>query len=192
MAFHLIGTLDPASWNRVKRDGWKRFGQGRCDKHRLALKQVQRIMERRSRMQRTLLAIAFVAGLAVLSLPAQAQTGSGTERIYCPIPEDGVWVNPDAAPKEISRVEVESRCENEQVFVRARAFTSCIPRDCKWGWTKGELRSDGAVRVLLIGFLSSKDMTLKAFGDLLDVRVVNILNDLSEPNETKVYNLRRK
>ncbi|MTI04260.1 serine/threonine protein kinase [Roseibium denhamense] len=108
------------------------------------------------------------------------------------MPEDGVWENPDAAPKEISRIEIESRCENERVFTRVRAFTSCIPRDCKWGWTSAELRSDGAVQVILIGFLSSKQMTLKAFGDLLDTRVINITNDLSQPNVEKIYNLQRK
>ena len=114
------------------------------------------------------------------------------QRIYCPIPEDGIWINKSAQPKEISRVEVESRCENEQVYVRARAFTSCSPRDCKWGWTKGELRSDGAVEVLLVGFLSSKKLTLKTFGDLLDVREATVLNDLSKPRVVKVYNLEKR
>ncbi|WP_428648454.1 serine/threonine protein kinase [Roseibium sp.] len=132
-----------------------------------------------------LLILAF--GLLLLSAAP-----SLAERIYCPIPEDGVWVNADAEPKEISRVEVESRCENEQVFVRVRAFTSCVPRDCKWGWTDAQLRSDGAVEVLLIGFLNSKQLTLKGFGDLLDVQVINIVNDLSEPKREKTYNLKRE
>ena len=131
--------------------------------------------------------LVLAAGLLLLSLiPAQAQ------RIYCPLPEDGIWVNADAKPKEISRIEVESKCENEQVQVRVRAFTSCIPRDCKWGWTKAELRSDGAIQVVLIGFLSSKKITLRAFGSLLDAHVVNVVNDLSEPQTKKTYNLNRK
>lgn len=133
-----------------------------------------------------LLFLAVISFLLLSSVPSQAQ------RIYCPLPEDGVWVNPDAKPKEISRIEVESKCENEQVFVRVRAFTSCIPRDCKWGWTKGELRSDGAIDVLLVGFLSSKQITLKAFGNLLDTHVINVVNDLSEPRTEKTYNLNRK
>ena len=131
--------------------------------------------------------LLLAAGFLLLSAaPSLAQ------RIYCPIPEDGVWVNPDAKPKEISRVEVESRCEDDQVHVRVRAFTSCIPRDCKWGWTKAEMRSDGVIQVLLIGFLSSKQISLKAFGDLLDTRVINIVNDLSEPRTDQTYNLQRK
>ncbi len=114
------------------------------------------------------------------------------QRVYCPLPEDGVWVNLDAGAKEISRVEVESRCVDEQVHVRVRAFTSCSPRDCKWGWTDAELRSDGAIQVLLIGFLSSKQITLKAFGDMLDTHVINVVNDLSEPRREITYNLKRK
>lgn len=120
--------------------------------------------------------------------PSQVQA----QRIYCPLPEDGTWINSEAKPKQISRVEVQSRCENEQVFVRARAFTSCIPRDCKWGWTQGELRSDGAIMVLLTGFFSSKQLTMKAFGDVLDVKVTDITNDASQPVEDEVYNLQRK
>jgi len=133
--------------------------------------------------------IFLAAGLLLLSLvPSSAQE----ERVYCPLPEDGVWINPEAEPKEISRVEVQSRCLDEQVLVRVRAFTSCIPRDCKWGWTDAERRSDGAIEVLLIGFLTSKQLTVRAFGDMLDVHVINIVNDLSEPNREFTYNLTRK
>ncbi len=130
--------------------------------------------------------VVLAAGLFFLCVAPSA-----AQRIYCPLPEHGAWVNPDAAPKELSRIEVETRCENEQVFIRVRAFTSCIPRDCKWGWTKAERRSDGAIKVLLIGFLSSKQITLKRFGDLLDVKVINITNDLSQPNRDKIYNLQK-
>jgi hypothetical protein len=132
------------------------------------------------------LILIATALLLLFTAPSLAQ------RIYCPLPEDGIWVNPDAAPKEISRVEVESRCVDDQVHVRVRAFTACIPRDCKWGWTRAERRSDGAIQVLLIGFLSSKQITLRAFGDLLDTHVVNVVNDLSEPRTEKTYNLQRE
>ena len=77
------------------------------------------------------------------------------------------------------------------MHVRVRAFTSCVPRDCKWGWTQGELDSTGRIKVLLIGFLSSKQLSLKAFSDLLDVQVISIVNDLSEPHVETVYNLER-
>ncbi|TYC49460.1 serine/threonine protein kinase [Rhodobacterales bacterium] len=131
--------------------------------------------------------VLLTVGLLLMS----AVSASAAERIYCPLPEDGVWVNRQAKPKEISRIEVESRCENETVHVRVRAFTSCVPRDCKWGWTKGELDSTGRIKVLLIGFLSSKQLSLKAFSDLIDVQVISIVNDLSEPHVETVYNLER-
>ncbi|POF34075.1 serine/threonine protein kinase [Roseibium marinum] len=132
--------------------------------------------------------IILAAGLLLLSSAASL----AQERVYCPLPEDGIWINKDAEPKQISRVEIESRCQDEQVHVRARAFTSCIPRDCKWGWTEAGRRSDGAIQVLLIGFLSSKQLTMKVFGDMLDVHVINITNDLSQPRIEKTYNLTRK
>ncbi|CTQ54561.1 hypothetical protein LP7551_03095 [Roseibium album] len=119
-------------------------------------------------------------------------TSSFAQRIYCPLPEDGTWVNAEAKPKEISRIEVESKCENNQVRIRLRAFTSCIPRDCKWGWTDASMRSDGVIQVLLVGFLSSKQIKVKAFGDLLDAHVINVSNDASSPRTDKTYNLQRK
>ncbi|PVB61361.1 serine/threonine protein kinase [Labrenzia sp. 011] len=132
--------------------------------------------------------IVLAAGFLLLSAVASL----AQQRVYCPLPEDGIWVNKDAAPKQISRVEVESRCLDDQVHVRVRAFTACIPRDCKWGWTQAERRSDGAIQVLLIGFLSSKQLTLKVFGDMLDVHVISIVNDLSEPRREETFNLTRK
>lgn len=54
------------------------------------------------------------------------------------------------------------------------------------------MRSDGAIQVLLIGFLSSKQLTLRAFGELLDVHVINVVNDLSEPRTETTYNLQRE
>ncbi len=133
--------------------------------------------------------LAFLLFVFLLTLPLAAQA---QERIYCPLPEDGNWINPDPAPKEISRIEVESECINNSVNVRVRAFTACIPRDCKWGWTRAERRSDGAIKVLLVGFLSSKQLTLKSFRDFLDARVVDIKNEDGSITLRKTYNLQRK
>lgn len=112
-------------------------------------------------------------------------------RVYCPLPEDGIWVNPSAQPKEISRIEVETRCLDDQVHARMRAFTKCVPRDCKWGWTNAELRDGGGLRVLLVGFLSSKQISVRSFGDLLDALVIDISYDASIPSSEKTYNLQR-
>jgi len=128
--------------------------------------------------------LPFISALFLFGASAEA-------RIYCPLPEHGIWVNPDAAPKELIRLEVETKCQDDQVFARIRAFTKCTPRDCKWGWTKAELRDDGGLRVLLIGFLSSKIIDVRKIGENLDAFVTNITNDGSQPERLKSYSLKR-
>lgn len=151
-------------------------------------------------MRHSLFAIVGLIAAVSVSLPpssVHAQSSNqlpaqDTPRIYCPLPEDGIWVNPEAEPKELTRLEIETRCENNQVHARIRAYTSCIPRDCKWGWTKAELREGGGLRVLLVGFLSAKLVEVRAFGEMLDAYVTNIAHDPKIPDQTKSYNLRRK
>ncbi len=72
---------------------------------------------------------------AFLISAAQAQS-------YCEVRkaemmELGIWENPQAQLKDLSRLEIEGDCVEGRLFVRARAFTSCSPRDCKWGWLTG-------------------------------------------------------
>ena len=128
------------------------------------------------------LALLLFPLLIGLANPADA-------RVYCPLPEDGIWINPNPAPKEISRIEVETKCADDQVHARIRAFTSCIPRDCKWGWTAAEEAPGGGLRVLLIGFLSSKVITVRRFGDMLDTHVLSFYYDRTIDREEETYNL---
>ncbi|MTI44591.1 hypothetical protein JM93_02457 [Roseibium hamelinense] len=128
---------------------------------------------------------ALFAVVVWSAMPAEA-------RVYCPLPEDGVWVNPDAEAKEITRIEVETTCIDDTVQARIRAFTSCIPRDCKWGWTKAEMREGGGFRVELIGFLGAKVISVRSFGDILDTHVIDIAHDPEIPMRETTFNLRRK
>ncbi|MBO6756510.1 MAG: serine/threonine protein kinase [Roseibium sp.] len=129
----------------------------------------------------------FIVFFVVLGWLAPAEA-----RIYCPLPEDGIWINPDATAKEITRIEIETTCIDEQVQARMRAFTKCIPRDCKWGWTPAELRDGGGFRVLLVGFLSSKELRVRAFRDVLDVQMLETPHDPARPDKREVYNLQRR
>ncbi|WP_417688444.1 serine/threonine protein kinase [Roseibium sp.] len=113
-------------------------------------------------------------------------------RIYCPLPEHGIWVNGQAKPKELSRLEIETKCVNDQVHARIRAFTKCSPRDCKWGWTKAELRDGGGLNVLLVGFLGVKNIDVRGFGDRLDAFVTDIKHDPQFPDTIQSYTLTRK
>ena len=128
----------------------------------------------------------FLLLSCLLFIPAQAQ-----DRIYCPIPEDGIWVNKSAKAKEITRIEIESKCVDNDVQMRLRAFTKCSPRDCKWGWQKAEFREYGGIRSYLIGFLSTKAVFARAMNGLLDVRLIEIPHDHNEDQKQESYTLTR-
>lgn len=129
---------------------------------------------------------ALILFLALILTGLASPSGA---QIYCPLPEDGIWVNPDAGAKEITRIEIESRCHDGRVDSRIRAFTSCIPRDCKWGWTRAELRDGGGLQVVLLGFLSRKVIRVRRFGDILDAHVLSIPYDRTQPRDEQTYNL---
>lgn len=136
------------------------------------------------------LAVAYLAAFLMLfAFPAQSQEQT---RVYCPLPEHGTWVNEKAAPKEITRLEIQTKCVDNTVQVRVRAFTKCIPRDCKWGWTDGVAWPGGGVRVVLVGFFGSKQFDLRAVGDRMDAYVTNALHDPTRQETVKSYILRRK
>lgn len=106
--------------------------------------------------------------------PAFAQSGT---RTYCPLPEDGIWVDRKAKMQELTRLEVESRCIDDRVEIRARAYMRCNPRDCKWGWTEATLRPGGGVNVRLLGFYGARIIDIRAFGDQVEAYVTAMPHD---------------
>ncbi|NVK33037.1 MAG: hypothetical protein HWE23_01075 [Rhodobacteraceae bacterium] len=113
-------------------------------------------------------------------------------RIYCPLPEQGTWINKSAKPKELSRLEIETRCRDDRVFARIRAYTKCIPRDCKWGWTDAAMRSEGkGLEVLLRGFYLSKFISVTANGDQISAYVSNDYHDEKMQDTVKNFILYR-
>lgn len=121
-----------------------------------------------------LLIKAALLGLALLLAaisPAGVALAQPKTPIYCPLPEDGIWVDKKAKMQELTRLEVESRCIDGRVEIRARAFMRCDPRDCKWGWTQAELREGSGVRVRLSGFFGARIIEMRAFGDKIETYV---------------------
>lgn len=106
--------------------------------------------------------------------PALAQS---TGRVYCPLPEDGIWIDRKAKRQELTRLEVESRCVDDKVEIRARAFMRCSPSDCKWGWTEATLRPGGGVNVRLLGFYGARIIDIRAFGDQVEAYVTAMPHD---------------
>ncbi|EFO32826.1 putative serine/threonine kinase protein [Roseibium sp. TrichSKD4] len=128
----------------------------------------------------------FAVLLFFLMAPAKAEG-----RIYCPLPEDGIWINENAKAKQISRIEIETKCVDDTVQARMRAFTKCIPRDCKWGWNKAELRDYGGLRSDLMGFLTAKVLFVRNFQGYLDVRLIEVPHDPNLPQSEESYTLTR-
>lgn len=122
------------------------------------------------------LAVCLVAG-SVKPWGGNAALAQSAGRIYCPLPEDGIWVDRKAKRQELTRLEVESRCVDDKVEIRARAFMRCSPSDCKWGWTEATLRPGGGVNVRLLGFYGARIIDIRAFGDKVEAYVTAMPHD---------------
>lgn len=89
----------------------------------------------------------------------------------CRVPETGHWRNPEAATKQIHRIEVASHCERGVIVVKARAFTKCAPRDCKWGWTDAIRTDNGRLTADFPGFFGARRVEMISMGDRMEVLV---------------------
>lgn len=89
----------------------------------------------------------------------------------CRIPETGLWLNPNATTKQIHRIEIASHCERGRIVVKARAFTKCSPRDCKWGWTEAFRSDNGRLNADFTGFFGSRRIEMIPMGDRMEVLV---------------------
>lgn len=110
---------------------------------------------------------ALVLALQTAGSPVLPVTSAAAQEKAspCPIPEEGTWVTENAKRKQLTEIEVKSRCEGQRLTIRVRAYTSCTPRDCKWGWTEAFYRADGSLRVELKGFYGLRVIDMRIFGD---------------------------
>ena len=132
----------------------------------------------------------FVYMFAFLTSAAQAQS-------YCEVrksemPELGVWENPQAQLKDLSRLEIEGECVEERLVVRARAFTSCSPRDCKWGWSDGQRSFSGALTFRFGGFFKAKQVEVRPMGARIQAYVLTENHDPTISDITRSYLLVRE
>lgn len=118
-------------------------------------------------LKAALVQAALVLALQTPGLPVLPATSAAAQETAspCPVPEEGIWVTQNAKRKQLTQLEVKSRCDGQELTIRARAYTSCIPRDCKWGWTEAFYRADGSLRVELKGFYGMRIIDMRIFGD---------------------------
>ncbi|WP_068311403.1 hypothetical protein [Polycladidibacter hongkongensis] len=130
-------------------------------------------------------AVPVVQGmfLALATLPVDAAP--------CPPFEAGTWINKAADAKEPARVEIEVDCSIKPVELKARVFTRCAPRDCKWGWTSAYRRPDGVLTAEFSGFFSRKELTMRPLGNRLEISVYTHFEDGKRPSAYRSYKLER-
>lgn len=132
----------------------------------------------------------FFCTFAFLVSAAQAQTACEVRKSE--MAELGDWENPKARLKELSQIEVEGQCLDGQLIVRARAFTSCSPRDCKWGWAAGQLSFSGVLTFRFGGFFKAQHIELRPMGERIQAYVRTENHDPTIPNKTRSYILVRQ
>ncbi|AEV35132.1 hypothetical protein PSE_0620 [Pseudovibrio sp. FO-BEG1] len=133
---------------------------------------------------------ALFSTFAFFVSEGQAQTACEIRKSE--MAELGKWENPKARLKELSQIEVEGECIDNQLVVRARAFTSCSPRDCKWGWAAGQLSFSGVLTFRFGGFFKAQYIELRPMGQRIQAYVRTENHDPTIPNKTRSYILIRQ
>ncbi|SDR23774.1 hypothetical protein [Pseudovibrio sp. Tun.PSC04-5.I4] len=101
--------------------------------------------------------------------------------------ELGNWENPKAALNELTSVEVEGYCIDDKLAVRARVYTSCSPRDCKWGWAPGQLSFSGVLTFRFGGFFKAQHVELRPMGQRIQAYVRTESHDPTIQTKTRSY-----
>ncbi len=140
--------------------------------------------------RQTIFMCMFFCTVAFLVSAAQAQTACEVRKSE--MTELGEWKNPDAHLKELSQIELEGQCLDGQLIVRGRAFTSCSPRDCKWGWAAGKLSFSGVLTFRFIGFFKAQHIELRPMGQRIQAYVRTENHDPEIPTKTRSYILIRQ
>lgn len=87
--------------------------------------------------------------------------------------EAGVWVHPNPKVNMLSSLEIEHFCVPDRRFGtwKIRAKSRCHPRDCTWGWSPGQRQTRSSLYAGFQGFYSTRFLTMRVFGDRMEVRV---------------------
>ncbi len=105
--------------------------------------------------------------------------------------ESGVWVNPNAALKSLSRLEIKTTCTAGHHGWRVRALVRCIRTECTWGYAKGVRRPDGALAALFETFSADRLVRMSVDRDVMHVAVVNAFRS-AQPNSVARYVFERQ
>lgn len=95
---------------------------------------------------------------------------AGVARADCEeSPLAGLWKNARADIQELSRLEIETVCDRGHVLLRVRAYSKCLPRDCKWGRELAYPDRGGNFLVVFSTFSANRLLYFARVGDALHV-----------------------
>ncbi|MEP3278400.1 MAG: hypothetical protein ABJN26_20185 [Stappiaceae bacterium] len=124
-----------------------------------------------------------MAGMMSLLSPGALNSATAQQEHGCVKPETGVWTNAKASAKQITRIEVSTKCPGGTIYYRVRVFVKCAPRDCKWGWTDGLRYSNGRLIADFPGFFAAKRVEMSVAGDRMHINATNSFHDRTQPDQ---------
>ncbi|AXS39044.1 hypothetical protein [Breoghania sp. L-A4] len=132
-----------------------------------------------------------VVAIGGTTLAVVYERASNPEFNACYAPETGVWRNRNARSGDVSRIEVETECQDNRLVHRTRTFTKCAPRDCTWGWTKGIRAGNGRFQAIYTTYSAHRFVELAVNDSRMDAYVENDFHDPRKKRERQSFTLRR-
>ncbi len=121
-------------------------------------------------LNRFYISLLCLLGGAAFAQTAQAQNTCKQEELSNS-PEIGEWRRASDTLKELVGVSIEAECVDGAAVYKARAFTKCAPRDCKWGWVEGQRTLTNKLVFYFPGFFKSQKLTVSSMHDRVHVSV---------------------
>ena len=130
--------------------------------------------------------IARSAMLAVALLVMPVAMADGAKAMECKMPpEAGTWVHPRPRVGVVSSIEVEYACVKGRFEGnwRIRVKSECSPRDCTWGWARGQRLDEARIYAAFDVFFGTRYVTLHTYGKRMQVDVQVTYHDTRKANE---------
>lgn len=108
--------------------------------------------------------VLLVIWLTMFLSQTHAQTGSSSTQCKA-LPPAGIWANLKAKNHELIRLEITRICRTDQKkkdssLWEIRAYSRCMPRDCKWGREKAKMDAQGRLNVRFQTFSAERIVSL--------------------------------
>jgi len=138
-----------------------------------------------------------LTSLIFLSIFSFSLTGAGAQTACFNVPLAGVWINSQAAVKDLVKLDIVHQCTQEETEEGliipgarwyVRAWAKCYPRNCAWGLTRARIGPEGNLRASLPTWAADRFVQIKMQGDAISVDLIVDYHD--ERRKDRDENLR--